>query len=154
MIKRILLLLMFVSTISCGYETILSKKNGSNYNFSVEEMVFEGNRIINLKVKEKLSIYRLNKKAKNFTLKIKSANSKVVIGKNLKGDPTNFKNIANLYVTVLLENNVRNILKFETSFNYYNSKNKFDLKNYEKNIKKNSAEKMANELIVKLSNIQ
>ena len=154
MIKRILLLLIFVSTISCGYETVLSQKNGSNYNFSLEEMVFEGDRVINLKVKEKLNNYRLNKKASNFTLKIKSANSKVVTGKNLKGDPTNFKNIANLYVTVLVENNVKSILKFETSFNYYNSKNKFDLKNYEKNIKKNSAEKMVHELIFKLSNIQ
>ena len=154
MIKRILLLLMFVSTMSCGYETILSQKNEGNYNFSLEKMVFEGDRVINLKVKEKLSNYRLNKKARNFTLKIKSTNSKVVIGKNLKGDPTNFKNIANLNVTVLVENNVKNILRFETSFNYYNSKNKFDLKNYEKNIKKNSAEKMVNELIFKLSNIQ
>ena len=154
MIKRILLLLIFVSTISCGYETKLSKKNENNYNFSLEEMVFEGDRVINLKIKEKLNNYRLNRKAKNFTLKIKSTNSKVVTGKNLEGDPTNFKNIANLYVTVLVENNVKSILKFETSFNYYNSKNKFDLKNYEKNIKKNLAETMANELIFKLSNIQ
>ena len=95
MIKRILLLLIFVSTISCGYETKLSKKNENNYNFSLEEMVFEGDRVINLKIKEKLNNYRLNRKAKNFTLKIKSTNSKVVTGKNLEGDPTNFKNIAN-----------------------------------------------------------
>ena len=154
MIKKILLLLLFLSTISCGYETILSKKNENNYNFSLNKIIFEGDKTINLKVKERLNNYRINKVSKEFTLKIRSTSEKIIVAKNLKGNPTNFKNIIFLYVDVLVENNIKNKLKFEASFNYNNNKNKTNLKIYEKEIKKNLAETVTNKLIFKLSNIK
>tara|TARA_B100000780_G_scaffold266998_1_gene223682 strand:+ start:416 stop:880 length:465 start_codon:yes stop_codon:yes gene_type:complete len=154
MIKKILLLLLFLSTISCGYETILSKKNENNYNFSLNKIIFEGDKTINLKVKERLNNYRINKVSKEFTLKIRSTSEKIIVAKNLKGNPTNFKNIIFLYVDVLVENNIKNKLKFEASFNYNNNKNKTNLKIYEKEIKKNLAETVTNKLIFKLSNIE
>ena len=154
MIKKIRLLLIFILAVSCGYEPMLSKKNESNYNFLLKEILFEGDKTINLKVKEKLNNYRLKKTGKVFMLKIISTSSKKILAKNIKGDPTNFKNISSLYVEVLLEDKIQNILKFEADFNYNNSANKFDLKNYEKDIKRNLAETMTSELILKLSNIQ
>ena len=60
----------FLFLSSCGYEAIHSKKNSLNYNFSISELNFIGDRDINLKMKEKLNNYTLNKKNKNFTLKI------------------------------------------------------------------------------------
>ena len=55
-----LLLLLFLS--SCGYEAIYSKKNSKNYNFFISELSFIGDRDINLRMKERLSNYTLNKK--------------------------------------------------------------------------------------------
>jgi len=153
MVKKTLLLLIFISTISCGYEPILSKKKISSYNFFISKIVFEGDKVINLKVKEKLNNYRSNKADKKFTLKIKSTSTKIILAKNLKGDPTNFKNVTTLHVDVLVEDNFKRKLKFEASFDYNNNKNKFDLKNYEKDIKQNLAETLTNKLIFKLSNI-
>jgi hypothetical protein len=154
MLKKVLLLIIFVFTISCGYEPMLSKKNINDHVFSISSLNFEGDKIINLKVKEKLNNYKLKKVNKNFTLKIRSTSEKVVLAKDLKGDPTNFKNITTLYVDVLVKNNVKNRLQLQASFNYNNNKNKLDLKRYEKEIKKNLAETVTNKLISKLSNIQ
>jgi len=145
---------MFISTTSCGYEPMLSKKNLNNFNFSLREIVFEGDKVINLKIKENLSNYKLNKSDKYFSLKIKSTSDKVILSKDLRGDPKTFKNITTLYVDVLVKDNIKNKLKFDASFNYNNNKNKFDLKSYERDIKENLAETIANKLILKLSNIQ
>ena len=152
--KKILLLLFFVFTVSCGYEPMLSKKNTINYNFSISELELQGDRIVNLKVKEKLNSYKINKLDKDFVLKIKTTSKKIILAKNLKGDPTNFKNTTTLNVNIIINDNVRNKLVLEASTNYKNSKNKFKLRNYEKEIKRNLAETITNKLIYKLSNIQ
>ena len=154
MLKRILLLIIFVLSVSCGYQPMLSQQSTLNYNFSIEKLDFQGDRIINLKVKEKLKSYTINKLDKSFKLRIKSTSKKIILAKNLKGDPTNFKNTTTLYVDVLFENKIKNKLRVEASTNYKNSKNKFDLKKYEREIKKNLAETITNKLIYKLSNIQ
>ena len=152
--KKILLLLFFVFTVSCGYEPMLSKKNTINYNFSISELELQGDRIVNLKVKEKLNSYKINKLDKDFVLKIKTTSKKIILAKNLKGDPTNFKNTTTLNVNIIINDNVRNKLILEASTNYKNSKDKFKLRNYEKEIKRNLAETITNKLIYKLSNIQ
>tara|TARA_B100000787_G_scaffold121282_1_gene91150 strand:- start:1868 stop:2332 length:465 start_codon:yes stop_codon:yes gene_type:complete len=154
MLKKTLILIIFILIASCGYEPILSEKNINNYNFSLSGLSFEGDKVTNLKIKEQLNIYKLNRTNKNFTLRIKSVSEKKILAKNLKGDPTNFKNTTILYVDILDKNNIEDRLKFEASFNYNNDKNKFNLKRYEKEIKKNLAETVTNKLIIKLSSIQ
>ena len=67
--KQIILLLLLLLS-SCGYEAIYSKKNSVNYNFSVSELNFVGDRTVNLKIKEKLNNYVQAKKEKDFILKI------------------------------------------------------------------------------------
>ena len=143
---------MFI--VSCGYKPMLSKKNTDNYAFSISKLIFEGDKIINLKVKQKLNNYKLNKAEKNFSLRIISTSDKIILAKDLRGDPTNFKNITTLNVDVLANNTIKNRLQLQASFNYNNNKNKLDLKKYEKEIKKNLAETVTNKLIFKLSNIQ
>ena len=72
--KIILLLLLLLS--SCGYEAIYSKKNLVNYNFTVSDLSFAGDRTVNLKIKEKLNNYAQGKKGKDFVLRISSASEK------------------------------------------------------------------------------
>ena len=74
--KIILLLLLLLS--SCGYEAIYSKKNSVNYNFSVSELNFVGDRTVNLKIKEKLNNYNQDKKDKDFILGISSTSEKII----------------------------------------------------------------------------
>ena len=150
--KIILLLLLLLS--SCGYEAIHSKKNSVNYDFSVSELSFVGDRTVNLKIKKKLNNYTQNKKDKNFILKISSTSEKIILAKNSAGDATSFKNTISINVEVLINNKFKSNFIILESFNYNNISNKFDLKKYEEEIKNNLAETASDKLIFKLSNIQ
>ena len=87
--KIIFLLLLLLS--SCGYEAIHSKKNSTNYNFSISELSFVGDRTVNLKIKEKLSTFTKNKNDKDFILKISSNSEKIILAKNIAGDATSWQ---------------------------------------------------------------
>ena len=151
--KQIILLLLLLLS-SCGYEAIYSKKNSVNYNFSVSELNFVGDRTVNLKIKEKLNNYAQAKKDKDFTLKISSTSEKVILSKNTAGDATSFKNSVSINVEVLMNNKFKSNFIILESFNYNNISNKFNLKKYEEEIKNNLAETASDKLIFKLSNIQ
>jgi len=150
MLKKAFTLIFFLFMTSCGYEAIHSIKNSVNYDFSISELTFIGDRNINLKMKEKLNNYTLNEKSKNFILKISSVAEKIVLAKNISGDPTNFKSIVTVNIEVLNKNNLQII----ESFSYSNNDNKIDLKRYEREINNNLAETITDKLIFKLSNIQ
>ena len=151
--KQIILLLLLLLS-SCGYEAIYSKKNSANYDFTVSDLSFVGDRTVNLKIKEKLKNYAQDKKEKDFILKISSASEKVIFSKNTAGDATSFKNSISINVEVLMNNKFNSNFVILESFNYNNISNKFDLKQLEKDIKNNLAEAAADKLIFKLSNIQ
>jgi len=151
--KQIILLLLLLLS-SCGYEAIYSKKNSVNYNFSVSELNFVGDRMVNLKIKEKLNNYAQAKKDKDFTLKISSTSEKVILSKNTAGDATSFKNSVSINIEVLMNNKFKSNFIILESFNYNNISNKFNLKQLEKDIKNNLAEVASDKIIFKLSNIQ
>jgi hypothetical protein len=151
--KQIILLLLLLLS-SCGYEAIYSKKNSVNYNFSVSELNFVGDRTVNLKIKEKLNNYAQAKKDKDFILRISSTSEKITLAKNTAGDATSFKNSVSINVEVLMNNKFKSNFIILESFNYNNISNKFNLKKYEEEIKNNLAETASDKLIFKLSNIQ
>ena len=150
--KIIIFLLLFLS--SCGYEAIHSKKNVKYYEFSINKLSFSGDRDINLKIKEILNNYTLNKKDKDFTLKIFSTSEKKILAKNVLGDATSFQKIIVINIEVLENNKFKNNLTFSEKFTYSNNDNKFNLTKYEKEIIKNLTETTVDKLIFKLSNIQ
>ena len=139
---------------SCGYEAIYSKKNSSNYIFSISDLSFVGDKTINLTIKEKLSVFTQNKKDKDLVIKISSTSKKIILSKNTAGDATSFKNAISINVDVLMNDKFKNNFVILEDFNYNNISNKFNLKNYEEEIKGNLAEAAADKLIFKLSNIQ
>ena len=146
------LLLLFLS--SCGYDAIYSKKNSTNYNFFISELNFIGDRDINLRMKEKLNNYTLNEKNKNFALKISNSSMKEIAAKNTLGDAVTFKNTIATNIEVSMNGEPKNSFVIIESFIYNNNSNRFILKRYEKEIKNNLAETIADKLILKLSNIQ
>ncbi|MDA7468358.1 hypothetical protein N8923_03170 [Candidatus Pelagibacter ubique] len=154
MLRKQIILLLLLLLSSCGYEAIYSKKNSANYDFTVSDLSFVGDRVVNLKIKEKLKNYAQDKKEKDFILKISSTSEKVIISKNTAGDATSFKNSVSINVEVLMNNKFKSNFIILESFNYNNISNKFDLKQLEKDIKNNLAELASDKLIFKLSNIQ
>ena len=154
MLKKIFLLTIFIFVSSCGYKAIHSSKNNINYDFSISELNFEGDRDINLKIKQKLNNYTLSEKEKDFILKINSNSQKNIIAKDGSGDPTRFKNIVTVKIEILNKGKTQSNFLFVEDFTYNNDNNKFNLKRYEKEIKNNLAGIVTDKLTFKLSNIR
>ena len=152
--KKIFLLLFFLFLTSCGYDAIYSKKNSIDYNFSISKLDFIGDRDINLKMKERLNSYTLNKKKRDFKIKISSTSIKTVAAKDTAGDATRFRNTITINVEISTNDKLKNSFAMFESFNYDNNSDKFNLKRYEREIKNNLAETISEKLIFKLSNIQ
>ena len=155
MLKKIIVpILLLLLMYSCGYEAIYSQKNLINYDFSISELTFIGDRDVNIRIKQKINNYTLDKKNKSFALKISSDAEKIVLVKDAAGDPTSFKSTITVKIEVMMKNNFKNNLQIVESFAYNNNANKFELKKYEREILSNLAVIVAEKLLDKLSNIQ
>ena len=154
MLQKNILIILFLLTTSCGYETIYSKKNAVNYDFSIGSINFEGERNVNLRIKQKLNNYILTQKNKKFDLDIKTEGNRVILAKDAAGNATNFENIIKVNIKVFIGANLKENIEIEKSFKYENIANKYDLGNYERELRTNLAETIAEELVFKLSNIQ
>ena len=154
MLKKKIIIFLLLLLSSCGYEAIHSKKNIKYYDFSISEMSFNGDKEINLKIKEKLNNYTLDKKDKSFILKISSTSEKKTLAKDVSGDATSFQKIIVINIEIVENNKFkRNFILIE-KFTYNNENNKFNLTKYEKEISKNLAETATDKLIFKLANTQ
>tara|TARA_B110000027_G_C15966893_1_gene232487 strand:+ start:141 stop:605 length:465 start_codon:yes stop_codon:yes gene_type:complete len=152
--KKISSFLIFLFLSSCGYEALYSKKNQISYDFSISELKFNGDREINLKIKEKLNNYTLSKKIKQFSLKISSTSKKTITAKDNAGDATSFKIEITVNTEALNDGGQRSNFVILESFDYNNNSDKFELKSYEREIKNNLSSTASNKLILRLSNIQ
>ena len=152
--KKIFTFILLIFLSSCGYEAIYSVKNINNYNFSISKLSFIGDREINLKIKQKLNNYTKEIKDINFILKITSTSEKIILAKDAAGDSTNFKIETIVNIDVFNEEKLKSNFIIKESFNYDNNSNKFELKNYEKEIKRNLANIITEKLIFKLANIK
>lgn len=151
--KKIFSFLVLFLLSSCGYDATYSKKNLLNSDFFISKINFTGNREVNIKIKERLNNYTINKKDKSFQVDILSIFTKTISAKNMSGDATNFKSTVSIEVDLVLNNTVKKKFIISESFNYNNDSNKFNLKRYEKNIRNNLAETITEKLVFRLSNI-
>ncbi len=155
-LKKITTTLSFLILLSCGYEPIYSKKQiNNNYNFSINSINYIGDNRVNEILKNKLK-KNLNKEKKStdLNLNLNSRVEKVVTSKDKKGNPTKFL----IKIIINLEVFESEILKdeknFEEKFEYNNRSNKFDLKQYEKNIKDNLISELSNRIIRYLNSLK
>ena len=142
--------------LSCGYEPIYSKKQiNSNNNFSINTINYNGDNKNNQILKNKLKkILNKEKKPTELNLNLNSRVEKAVTSKNKKGDPIRYsiKIIINLdvYESELLKSKKN----FEEKFEYNNKANKFDLRQYEKNIQDNLISKLSDKIIRYLNSLK
>ena len=148
-LKKIITTLSFLLLLSCGYEPIYSKKKiNSYYNFSINTINFKGDNKVNQILKNLLQkILNKEKKSTELNLNLNSRVEKFVTSKDKKGNAKRFS----IKIIINLEIYESEILKgkanFEEKFEYNNKSNKFDLKQYEKNIQDNLISKLSDEII-------
>ena len=149
--KNIFLIIIFMFIISCGFTPIYSSKY-SNYKI----ISFEKNINNNLTNYIQDRVLMLSNDNAENVLKIDLSFSEdiIVILKDSKGDPK--KNRLNINVDLKLFDVNDNLVlsqKFFENFEYNIDDNKFNLKQYEKNIKQNIVEEITQQISAFLAQV-
>jgi hypothetical protein len=145
--KKIFLLMIVAIITSCGYQPMFTTQKA---NFSINEINHDGTKISKI-VTANLNHFKKNEnKIQTYSLNISSKEKKITTLKNTKGDPTNFR--LELIINVVLFNNEETKLKksYEEKFEYKNTLGKFELSQYENNIKNQIVSKISERIILDL----
>ncbi len=149
--NKIYLALIFIFLYSCGYTPIYSSKE-SNY----EIIGFKKNVNNNLTnyVENSIRVLSNEKSKKRFNINFEFKDDIEVILKDSKGDPKKNRITISIEIFILNENgNLIITREFIETFEYNISDNKFDLRQYEKNIKQNLVEDITQQILVFLASV-
>ena len=150
--KKIFLISIILLLNNCGYTPLYSSKD-SNYN--VISFKKDTNNSLTNYIQNSIAVLSNEKSEKSFNINIEYYENISVILKDSKGDPT--KNRLNVSVDLSLFD-TNNILitskKFSENFEYNIDDNKFNLKQYEKNIKLNLVEDITQQILIFLASVK
>ena len=140
---RSLILLLYRARRRASRVPLLSIKSISNNIFS------------NIVLKNNLADYVNNEdKEIKYDLIINSTIIKTITSKNKKGNPEAFSMEITINVDIHKAENLINQTTLKENFEYKNKSSKFELKQYEKNIKKNLTSKLSRDIIEYLYSIK
>ena len=151
-IKKFSYILIFFFLTSCGYQAIYSKKN--NASISINKIESTGDRNINRKIISLANLKERNNQNYSYDLTLNSTKITEAVAKDKTGNTSVYKTTIVVEFYLKDPNNQDEIFKekrFSSSFSYNNINNKFDLAKYQKNIKQNLIEKIAEEITIFLS---
>jgi len=139
-------IIVFYSLSGCGYTSLYTQKN--DLNFTILNLVLNGNFLINNYIEQKLKIYEDIDSEKKFELDIKTTLNKFSVGKDSKGNTTNLKLVINLDLNINKINNENEQIKQSTSFSESITIKKSEI-NYEQSIYEEILIKNMSELLFK-----
>ena len=135
----------------CGFEAIYSVKN-TNFRFSEIET---NDETVSAILKNNLSNYYSSDLEKtDFKIKINLEQSRNIKSKNKKGEALVYSIVINGEILIYRNEKLKSTFNVNEFFDYQNTSNKFDLSEYEENIRRNLASKISNELIIKMIGLQ
>ena len=149
--KKIYLILIILFLNSCGYTPLYSSKDS---NYKVINLNKNVNNSLTNYVQNGIEVISNENAEKSLNISFEYNENISVILKNSKGDPA--KNRLNVVIDLSLfdiNNNLITSKQFSESFEYNIDDNKFNLKQYEKNIKFNLIEDITQQILVFLANV-
>tara|TARA_E500000178_G_scaffold48690_1_gene43934 strand:- start:620 stop:1069 length:450 start_codon:yes stop_codon:yes gene_type:complete len=147
--KSFFFLVCFLILSNCGYEPIYSTKN---LNFTIGK-IDKSNTSLNNKFSKKIDILKNKKIEKKIDIKIESNKEINIKSKDTKGNTLVFELKITLKVSNLNLNN-NEVQSFSRKITYNNSDDKFKLKKYENELENILINKVVEDLIVYLTNIE
>ena len=150
--KKIFLIFLIFLLNSCGYTPIYSSKD-SNYKI----INFQKNINNNLTnyIQNTINAFSNDDANKSLNIKFEFEEEVITVLKDSKGNPS--KSRLNITVNLSVLDTNQNLIAsnvFSENFEYNIDENKFNLKQYEKNIKFNLVEQITQEILVFLANIK
>ena len=150
--KKIFLIFLIFLLHNCGYTPIYSSKD-SNYKI----INFQKNINNNLTnyIQNTINAFSNDDANKSLNIKFEFEEEVITVLKDSKGNPS--KSRLNITVNLSVLDTNQNLIAsnvFSENFEYNIDDNKFNLKQYEKNIKFNLVEQITQEILVFLANIK
>ena len=145
------LFIIFLLFNQCDYKPIYSQ---NNQNFGIKIIEFNENR------SNKILATRLNNysyKKNNlflYELKLLTSENKLVLSKDTKGDPLMLGLKINLKIEVYEKDKLVMKKEYNEQFNYQNLSKKFELSNYESEIRLNIYDKMISRILIDIANLK
>ena len=137
--NSILITLLFILVVSCGYKPIyLNKKN----NFDIKKIEIVKASRLNTFIKNNLNNNSNKNSEKKISLLIDSKKIKSIASKDSKGNPELLVMSLSVNLNILKNDKKKAEKRFLESFTYSNNSNKFSLSKYEKSIEKNLKDKI------------
>ena len=151
--KFILNLIIFIFITNCGYSALYSVKN-RNINFKIGKINITGDRDLNQNIVAQLKNVKSKNKNNNiiYNLTIDTGIEIIVTSKDSKGNPKTYKMISTVNLATIKDEKKYDI-ELESVENYNDISSKFELENFERNLKKNSASKIIQEIILYLTTL-
>ena len=149
--KKIFLISIILFLNGCGYTPLYSSKDS---NYKVISLNKNVNNSLTNYVQNSIEVISNEDAEKSLNISFEYNENISVILKNSKGDPT--KNRLNIVIDLSLIDSNDNLItskQFSESFEYNIDDNKFNLKQYEKNIKFNLIEDITQQILVFLANV-
>ena len=149
--KKIFLFIILLLFTQCDYKPIYSK---NNQNFEIKIIEFNENRT-NRILATRLENYSYKKNnIFLYELKLLTSEEKVVLSKNTNGDPLLLGLKINLKIEIYEEDKMISKKEYNEQFNYQNLSKKFELNNYENEIRSNIYNKMISKILIELANLK
>ncbi len=149
--KKIILVLIFLTLNNCGFTPLYSSKNSNYKVISIKKNI--NNNLSNY-IHNSISVLSNENSEKNFRINFDLMEDIAIILKDSKGDPK--KNRLTIIVDLSIFSEDQNLIskkEFSENFEYNIQDNKFNLKQYEKNIKFNLVEDITQQILVFLASI-
>ena len=150
--KKIFLVILILLLNNCGYTPIYSSKDS---NFKIVSLTSNVQNSLTNYIENSVSVFSNENSNKNLNIIIDLKEDISVTFKDTKGDPS--KNRLTVTVDVSLFDVNKDLVasnSFSESFQYNIDDNKFNLKQYEKNIKFTLVEQIAEQIIEFLINLK
>ena len=138
------LILSFFIIVSCGYQSLYSNKETNFYIYKINSF---GDKIINKALINRLKIYKDKNSNNKIELEINSKINKTTTSKDTKGNPKTFRIEIISQIKVIKDEKINLDKIFSKSTNYNNSSKKFELKQYEENLKINLIDKISEDIV-------
>tara|TARA_Y100000816_G_scaffold188196_1_gene136950 strand:- start:1771 stop:2226 length:456 start_codon:yes stop_codon:yes gene_type:complete len=150
--KKIFLVIIILLLNNCGYTPIYSAKDS---NFKIISLNSNVNNNLTNYIENSISVFSNEDSNKKLNIVFDLKENVSVILKDSKGDPS--KNRLTITVDLSLFDINKNLLAsntFSESFQYNIDDNKYNLKQYEKNIKFSLVEQISSQIIEYLTNVK
>ena len=150
--KILIFFVLIFAVNACDYKPIFLKKS---YDFKIKEITLSGDKKINSIIKNKLKFFGKNNEnyKKTYFINVNTDKRKKIISKDSKGDPSKFE------ISILTSYEVKDLdktlisRKINKKNNYNNESDKFKLEQSEKIIVENLSEKIVDEIISSIINL-